>query len=78
MDAVQAAPALPVYEKAFGAFTHGVLIQTSEGPVAVEDLVPGMHLECANGRLSKLMWKGSINIVPNAPTLNDEPDRLYR
>ncbi|NND40603.1 MAG: hypothetical protein HKM96_13680 [Boseongicola sp.] len=78
MDAIQAAPALPVFEKAFGAFTHGVLIQTTEGPVAVEDLLPGMQLECANGRASKLMWKGSINLVPNAPTLGDEPDRLYR
>lgn len=78
MDGVHVAPALPVFEKAFGAFTHGVLIQTTEGPVAVEDLVPGMHLECANGRTTRLMWKGSIMIVPNAPTLNDEPDRLYR
>lgn len=78
MDGVHVAPALPVFEKAFGAFTHGVLIQTTEGPVAVEDLVPGMHLECANGRTTRLMWKGSIMIVPNAPTLGDEPDRLYR
>lgn len=78
MDGVHIAPALPVFEKAFGAFSHGVLIQTTEGPVAVEDLVPGMLLECANGRTSRLMWKGSIMVVPNAPTLNDEPDRLYR
>lgn len=78
MDGVHVAPALPVFEKAFGAFTHGVLIQTTEGPVAVEDLIPGMHLECANGCTSRLMWKGSIMVVPNAPTLNDEPDRLYR
>ena len=78
MDAVQVAPALPVFEKAFGAFTHGVLIQTTDGPVAVEDLVPGMHLECAGGTVSRLMWKGSIMVVPNAPTLSDLPDRLYR
>lgn len=78
MDSVRVAPALPVFEKAFGAFAHGVLIQTVEGPVAVEDLQPGMHLECANGKVSRLMWKGSIMLVPNAPTLSDEPDRLYR
>lgn len=77
-DEVHVAPALPIFEKAFGAFTHGVLIQTTNGPVAVEDLVPGMHLECANGRVSQLHWKGSITIVPNGPTLGDEPDRLYR
>ena len=78
MDSVHVAPALPVFEKAFAAFTHGVLIQTAEGPVAVEDLVPGTQLECANGRTSRLMWKGSIMLVPNAPALGDEPDRLYR
>lgn len=72
------APALPVYEQAFGAFTHGVLIHTTEGPVAVEDLVPGMHVECADGRASQLLWKGSINLVPGAPTLNDGPDHIYR
>ncbi len=77
-DAVHVAPALPVFEKAFGAFAHGVLIQTTEGPVAIEDLLPGMELECASGKTSRLMWKGSIMIVPNGPTLSDEPDRLYR
>ncbi len=73
-----AAPALPAFEQAFGAFTHGVLIQTTEGPVAVEDLVPGMHLECAGGNVSQLTWKGAITLVPGAPTLSDMPDRLYR
>lgn len=75
---VTVAPALPAFEQAFGAFTHGVLIQTTEGPVAVEDLVPGMHLECAGGRVSQLTWKGAITLVPGAPTLNDRPDCLYR
>ena len=72
------APALPAFEQAFTAFTHGVLIQTTDGPVAVEDLEPGMHLECAQGRVSQLTWKGSITIVPGAPTLQAEPDKLYR
>lgn len=72
------APALPAFEQAFAAFTHGVLIQTSEGPVAVEDLYPGMMLDCGDGRMTQLLWKGAINIVPGAPTLNDEPDKLYR
>ncbi|MCG6882642.1 MAG: Hint domain-containing protein [Silicimonas sp.] len=74
---VSVAPALPAFEAAFNAFTHGALIQTSEGPVAVEDLSPGMMLESADGRHSQLLWKGSINLVPGAPTLGDEP-RLYR
>jgi len=53
-------------------------VQTTEGPVAVEDLYPGMFLECSDGRVSQLQWKGAITIVPGAPTLNDEPDKLYR
>lgn len=77
-DAVTAAPALPVFEDAFSAFTHGVLIQTTEGPVAVEDLLPGMYLECATGKVTQLLWKGAITVVPGAPTLKDQPDRLYR
>jgi Hint domain len=75
---MRVAPALPVFEQAFGAFTHGVLIQTTDGPVAVEDLIPGMHLECASGRVTRLMWKGSIMLVPGAPALSDIPDHLYR
>lgn len=72
------APALPVFEEAFGAFTHGILIQTEHGPVAIEDLQPGTMIESASGRMLRLMWKGSITLVPGAPTLNEEPDRLYR
>ena len=74
---VVTAPALPAFEAAFNAFTHGALIQTSEGPVAVEDLYPGIMLETADGRHVPLLWKGSITLVPGAPTLGDEP-KLYR
>ncbi len=77
MSSVTVAPALPAFEAAFNAFTHGVLIHTAFGPIAVEDLEPGMDLECANGRRSRLLWKGAITLVPGAPTLGDE-HRLYR
>ncbi|MEO1537266.1 MAG: Hint domain-containing protein [Pseudomonadota bacterium] len=76
-SAIMAAPALPAFEAAFNAFTHGALIQTSEGPVAIEDLYPGMMLEAASGRHVRLLWKGAITLVPGAPTLGDEP-KLYR
>jgi len=76
-ETVMTAPALPAFEAAFNAFTHGALIQTSEGPVAVEDLYPGIMLETASGGHVKLMWKGAITLVPGAPTLGDEP-KLYR
>lgn len=78
LDNIVVAPALPAFEQAFSAFTHGILIQTTEGPVAVEDLLPGMLLETADGKASQLTWKGAITLVPGAPTLSDEPSKLYR
>ena len=78
IENIVVAPALPAFEQAFSAFTHGILIQTTEGPVAVEDLQPGMLLETADGAASQLMWKGAITIVPGAPTLSEEPSKLYR
>ena len=77
-SAVRVAPALPVFEQAFGAFTHGVLVQTTQGPVAVEDLMPGAFLECAGGHTAQLRWKGAITLVPGAPSMSERPDRLYR
>lgn len=77
-EKTQIAPALPLFEDAYASFTHGTLIQTTTGPVAVEDLQPGEMLECANGRVSTLMWKGAITLVPGAPTLRPEPPKLYR
>jgi hypothetical protein len=72
------APALPAFEQAFGAFSHGVLIQTTEGPVAVEDLYPGMYLEKPDGGVTQLLWKGAITLVPGAPASAENPDKLYR
>lgn len=78
LDNIAVAPALPAFEQAFSAFTHGILIQTTEGPVAVEDLIPGMLLETADGQATQLTWKGAITIVPGAPTLSEGPSKLYR
>ncbi len=78
LSGARVAPALPVFEQAFGAFSHGILVQTNNGLVAVEDLEPGMELETAEGGTETLIWKGSIMLVPGAPTLSDTPDKLYR
>ncbi len=77
-DLTRIAPALPIFEEAFAAFTHGTLIQTLEGPVAVEDLAPGAQLARPDGSTTELRWKGAITVVPGAPTLRDRPERLYR
>lgn len=77
-DFIRVAPAIPIFEQAFSAFAHGVLINTAQGPVAVEDLVPGMEIETANGGTTTLKWVGAITLVPGAPSASDEPQRLYR
>ena len=57
-------PATPVFEKAFSAFARGTLIKTTTGPVAVEDLEPGMMLITAEHGPSQLLWIGSMTLVP--------------
>jgi hypothetical protein len=77
-DFVRIAPAMPIFEEAFNAFTHGALISTTEGPVAVEDLLPGMMIETASGTPAVLRWIGAITLIPGAPCAADLPDHLFR
>ena len=75
---VRIAPAMPMFEEAFSAFAHGALISTTEGPVPVEDLEPGMGIETASGAVATLRWVGAITLVPGAPSAKDKPPKLYR
>jgi len=64
----------PHLDEAFAAFARGTLIATDAGPVAIEDLTPGMMLETADAGLQRLMWVGSTVLVPKAdPLLADTP-----
>lgn len=58
------APAIPEFEEAFSAFARGTVIATEEGPVAVEDLVPGMLALTGEGRAERITWIGSITLFP--------------
>ncbi|WP_170339999.1 Hint domain-containing protein [Ruegeria arenilitoris] len=58
------APALPVFEDAFCAFTRGSLVETEHGPVAIEDLMPGDTVLTQTGASEKVLWKGSVTLVP--------------
>lgn len=53
------APAEPHLDEAVAAFAHGTLIATPNGPVAVEDLEPGMQLRTADAGPRTLVWVGS-------------------
>jgi hypothetical protein len=72
------APAIPIFEQAFSAFAHGAVIATEDGPVAVEDLVPGMMIETAAGTAERLRWVGAMTLIPGAPVSDDQPQCLYR
>lgn len=58
------APAIPLFENAFSALTHGSLVQTTTGPVAVEDLQPGDLVQTATGEAAELVWVGTSTFSP--------------
>ncbi|MBO9411083.1 MULTISPECIES: Hint domain-containing protein [unclassified Ruegeria] len=58
------APALPMFEDAFCAFTRGSLIETETGPLAIEDLLPGDTVLTQDGSSQTVLWKGSVTLVP--------------
>lgn len=74
---VTSAPAIPMFETAFSAFAQGSLVQTDNGPVAVEDLQPGMNIETHDGRHLPLLWLGSMTIAP-AKRITETSEQLFR
>ncbi len=58
------APALPLFEDAFCAFTRGSLVETECGPMAIEDILPGDSVLTENGRSETVLWKGSVTLIP--------------
>jgi len=75
--ASRVAPAAPPFEEAFAAFARGTLIATGDGPVAIEDLLPGQRVVTADGALEPVLWLGSMTLFPRA-TGGQEPARLIR
>ena len=71
------APAAAPFEEAFAAFARGTLIATEDGPVAVEDLVPGQQIVTADGASETLLWVGSMTLFPKS-SAEVEPARLIR
>ncbi|MBY6057407.1 Hint domain-containing protein [Leisingera daeponensis] len=58
------APALPLFENAFSAFTRGSLVETAQGPIAVEDLLPGDEILTRDGGSQPLLWIGRTSVLP--------------
>lgn len=57
-------PAIPLFENAFSAMTHGSLVSTPMGLVAVEDLQPGDMVNTATGEAAELVWLGTSTFSP--------------
>ncbi|UWR24091.1 Hint domain-containing protein [Sulfitobacter sp. S190] len=74
-------PAIPLFESAFSAFTHGSLVQTDYGLVAVEDLQPGDMIQTSTGQSAELVWVGTSTFSPadagaRTPLVRIMPDAL--
>jgi hypothetical protein len=72
------APAMQVFEQAFGAFAQGALIQTDKGYSAIEDLSPGDMIATADAGLQKLQWIGSMTLYPQSLELGVPSSQLFR
>lgn len=71
-------PAIPMFEEAFSAFARGSLVQTPDGPVAVEDLHPGMLVDTVGGEPQPLLWIGAMALLPASNLPNLPVSHLYR
>lgn len=78
----QVAPALPLFEDAFCAFTRGSLVETDTGTetvlVAIEDLQPGDRIVTTDNQAEILLWKGSTTLIPGQPGPSGRNLRLTR
>lgn len=69
-------PDMSLFQLAFNAFARGSLVQTPNGPVAIEDLLPGMVVDTIGGEPSRISWTGSA--ASAAAGGSHRPSFLYR
>ncbi|HHI71565.1 MAG TPA: Hint domain-containing protein [Rhodobacteraceae bacterium] len=72
------APSIPIFEDAFSAFARGTLVATNNGPVAVEDLLPGDRIQTRDNGLQTLQWVGSMMLAPAALHRETRQKKLCR
>ncbi|MEM6478068.1 MAG: Hint domain-containing protein [Pseudomonadota bacterium] len=72
------APATPLFETPFMAMARGTLIATPEGPIAIEDIQPGMAISTVDSGAQTVLWKGATTVVPGAPGQTEEAGRFTR
>lgn len=60
------ARAHPAFEDAFAALSHGAVVQTQNGHMSVEDVLPGDEVRLADGSFETLLWRGRITLSTGA------------
>ncbi|EBA12587.1 Hint domain-containing protein [Roseobacter sp. CCS2] len=64
------ARAHPAFEDAFAALGHSAIVQTQNGHMSVEDVLPGDEVRLSDGSYETLQWRGRITLGPVANTAN--------
>ena len=59
---VTVARAHPAFEDAFAALGHSAVVQTQNGYMSVEDVMPGDDVRLADGSFETLQWRGRITL----------------
>ena len=72
------APALPIFEDAFCAFSRGSILETDTGPIAIEDLLPGDKVVDIDGDAQPVLWKGRTTLNPGSAHSQRHNLRLTR
>lgn len=57
-------PAAQLFEDCFAAFAHGTPIQTPNGPVPVEDILPGDAVLTVEHGALPVLWRGALTCRP--------------
>lgn len=71
-------PVLPLFEGAFTAFARGALVETVQGPVAIEDLLPGDRVQTVGGAAMQVLWIGSTTVTARRDLPTERPVILHR
>ncbi len=72
------APAQPVYESTCAAIARGTLIDTEFGPMAIEDLSPGIHVKTETNGMQELLWRGQTLLIHGVPNQSPEMGTTIR
>lgn len=70
-------PRSAMFDTLTGGFARGTLLATRDGPVAIEDLMPGDFVESSEG-LQPILWIGSANLFPSHYGETTDDDGLIR